>query len=79
MINFNIQDLRNFAEKYVAAEPDRIGTEGFWQKPLLVSAPIDGRFDSCQRWHFMSTYIHMICCRPPDHCLSSLYRLNASL
>ena len=45
MNNTIIQDLRNFAEEYVAAEPDRIGTEGFWQKPLLVSAPIDERFD----------------------------------
>jgi len=45
MININIKDLRNFAEEYVAAEPDRIGTDGFWQTPLLVSAPIDVRFD----------------------------------
>ena len=45
MLNFNIRDLRNFAEEYVAAEPDRIGTDGFWQTPLLVSAPIDERFD----------------------------------
>ena len=45
MINIGIQDLRDFAEEYVATEPDRIGTEGFWQTPLLVSAPIDERFD----------------------------------
>jgi epoxyqueuosine reductase QueG len=45
MINIGIQGLRDFAEEYVATEPDRIGTEGFWQTPLLVSAPIDERFD----------------------------------
>jgi epoxyqueuosine reductase len=45
MMNINIQDLRNFAVEYVSAEPDRIGTEGFWQTPLLVSCPIDERFD----------------------------------
>ncbi len=45
MTNINIQDLRNFAEEYVASEPDRIGTQGFWEKPLLVSTSIDERFD----------------------------------
>jgi epoxyqueuosine reductase len=49
MMNINIKDLRNFAEKYVAAEPDRTGTDGFWQTPLLVSAPIDERFDILQK------------------------------
>ena len=28
----------------VAAEPRRLGSEGFWLEPLLVSAPIDDRF-----------------------------------
>ncbi len=45
MINISIQGLRDFAEEYVATEPDRIGTEGWWQTPLLVSTPIDERFD----------------------------------
>ena len=45
MTNFNVENLRKFAEEYVAAEPDRIGSEGFWKTPLLVSAPIDARFD----------------------------------
>jgi epoxyqueuosine reductase QueG len=40
-----IEKLRSFAEAFVAAEQDRIGTEGFWQEPLLISAPIDDRFD----------------------------------
>ena len=33
MSDIRIQDLRNFAEEYVAAEPDRIGTKGFWKIP----------------------------------------------
>ena len=45
MIDIPIEKLRSFAENYVDAEPDRIGTEGFWQTPLLVRAPIDRRFD----------------------------------
>ena len=45
MSNLNIQDLRNFADGYVAAEPDRIVTEGFWKPPLVVSASIDERFE----------------------------------
>lgn len=45
MSNINIQDLRNFAEECVAAEPDRIVTEGFWKTPLVVSACIDERFE----------------------------------
>jgi epoxyqueuosine reductase len=45
MNRLNINGLRKFADAYVAAEPARTGTEGFWQTPLLVSAPIDERFD----------------------------------
>lgn len=40
-----IQALRMFAEGFVAAEPERLGAAGWWGKPLLVSARIDGRFD----------------------------------
>jgi epoxyqueuosine reductase QueG len=40
-----IEKLRSLAEAYVAAEPARIKSEGFWKTPLLVSAPIDERFD----------------------------------
>ena len=40
-----IERLRLLAADFVAAEPDRIGTEGFWKAPLLVSAPVDDRFD----------------------------------
>jgi epoxyqueuosine reductase QueG len=39
-----IDDLRRFAEAFVAEEPDRMGTDGWWQAPLLVTAPVDSRF-----------------------------------
>ena len=37
--------LRKFAEKFVEQEPGRLGTGGWWQTPLLATAPIDSRFD----------------------------------
>jgi len=40
-----IEILREAAERFVAAEPGRLGSEGWWRKPLVVSAPIDQRFD----------------------------------
>ena len=45
MSDIPIERLRSLAADFVAAEPDRIGTEGFWKAPLLVSAPVDERFD----------------------------------
>ena len=45
MNRIDISSLRKFAEEYVASEPSRMDIEGFWQKPLLVSALIDARFD----------------------------------
>ena len=45
MNNIDIHELRKLATDFVAAEPARRGTEGFWQTPLLVSALIDERFD----------------------------------
>jgi epoxyqueuosine reductase len=41
----DIKELRMMAEDFVAVEPTRTGTAGFWQTPLLASAPIDARFD----------------------------------
>jgi epoxyqueuosine reductase QueG len=41
---FGIEDLRREAERFVADEPARLGTEGWWRAPLLVSAPVDERF-----------------------------------
>lgn len=40
-----IDTLRVFAEGFVKAEPERLGSAGWWEKPLLVSARIDHRFD----------------------------------
>ncbi len=45
MNDVQIEELRQFAVEFVAAEPDRLGGNNFWQEPLLVSAPIDERFD----------------------------------
>ena len=40
-----IETLRQFLERFVEDEPGRIGEEGWWQKPLMVSAQINNRFD----------------------------------
>jgi hypothetical protein len=40
-----ITDLRIFVEDYVSKETSRPGFSGWWQTPLLASAPIDQRFD----------------------------------
>jgi len=40
-----VDDLRKFAETFVDKEPGRLGTDGWWQTPLLTAAPIDERFD----------------------------------
>jgi epoxyqueuosine reductase QueG len=40
-----VNELREIVEKFVAEEPARLGTEGWWQKPLLVTAAIDERFE----------------------------------
>ena len=41
----SIDDLRKFTEKFVADEPERLGSDGWWQPPLMTAAPIDDRFD----------------------------------
>ena len=40
----SIEELRGFAEKFVAAEPGRLGTEGWWLAPIMAAAPADERF-----------------------------------
>jgi epoxyqueuosine reductase len=45
MSEISIEDLRKFAEEYVASEPIRQGIEGWWQTPLLASSNIDKGFD----------------------------------
>jgi epoxyqueuosine reductase QueG len=44
-----IDALRKFAEAFVEQEPDRLGTAGWWQTPLLATAPIDSRFEQLAR------------------------------
>ncbi len=40
-----VPELRQRLETYVAEEPVRLNHEGWWRKPLLVSSPVDQRFD----------------------------------
>ena len=49
MNNIYIEDLRFFTEEYVSAEQLRLESGGWWQTPLLTSAPIDQRFDILPR------------------------------
>lgn len=42
---FRVGGLREVAETCVAEEPSRLGSEGWWRKPLLAAVPVDGRFD----------------------------------
>ena len=44
-----VDALRKFAKKFVEQEPGRLGTDGWWQTPLLATAPIDSRFDQLPR------------------------------
>ncbi len=46
---FTIDELREFAENYVAQEAGRLGFDGWWQTPLLAAAPIYSRFDQLDR------------------------------
>ena len=41
----SVEDLRRFAETFVAKEPGRLGSAGWWQTPRLAAAPVDARFD----------------------------------
>jgi epoxyqueuosine reductase QueG len=41
----SVEDLRRFAEDYVAAEPGRPGVQAWWRAPLLAAAPVDERFE----------------------------------
>ena len=41
----SVDELRKFTETFVAEEPDRLGADGWWQTPLLATAPVDSRFD----------------------------------
>ena len=47
-----VKALRELAEKFVAEEPSRLGTGGWWGKPLLATAPVDERFEMLPRIAF---------------------------
>ena len=40
-----IEVLRDVTERFIEAEPGRLGIEGLWRQPLVVTALIDQRFD----------------------------------
>ncbi|MBW1784969.1 MAG: hypothetical protein JRL30_30045, partial [Deltaproteobacteria bacterium] len=44
--------LREAAEDFVAAEPERLRSKGWWRPPLVASAAIDERFDQLPRIAF---------------------------
>ena len=48
----NTETLKTLVSKLVGDEPGRLGTDGFWQTPLLVTAPIDKRFKQLPRVAF---------------------------
>jgi epoxyqueuosine reductase QueG len=45
MGNMTVAELQRLADDFVAAEPGRLGTQGWWRPPLLATAPVDSRFD----------------------------------
>lgn len=63
----SVDDLRKFAEKFVANEPERLGgTNGWWQTPLLTAAPIDAGLINCRRLRQMIIFIRGIFWRQPN-------------
>ena len=42
-VTFN--SLQKLAENIIAEEPNRLGTDGWWQPPLVASAIVDDRFN----------------------------------
>jgi epoxyqueuosine reductase QueG len=44
-----VDELRRFAQAFVAEEPKRLGSDRWWQAPLLATAPVDSRFDQLPR------------------------------
>ena len=47
--SITVDELRKFAQTFVAEEPKRLGAESWWQAPLLTTAPVDSRFDQLPR------------------------------
>lgn len=51
MNDIRIEELRKFAAEFVAAEPERLGSDGYWQEPLLVSALSTDAFERHTCWN----------------------------
>jgi epoxyqueuosine reductase len=49
MLSESIEELRRFAEGYVADEPARSQVQNWWRPPLLAAAPVDARFEMLPR------------------------------
>jgi epoxyqueuosine reductase len=48
-LQITVDALRKFAENFVEQEPGRLANAGWWQTPLLATAPVDSRFDQLPR------------------------------
>ncbi|MCU0538744.1 MAG: hypothetical protein MUF46_02500 [Desulfobacterales bacterium] len=44
-----VDELRSVAEQAVSQEPRRLGSAGWWRRPLVAAAPADRRFDCLPR------------------------------
>lgn len=51
MNDIRIEELCKFATEFVAAEPDRSSSDGYWQEPLLVSALSADAFERHTCWN----------------------------
>jgi epoxyqueuosine reductase QueG len=49
MTPVSVEELRRFAQAYVAAEPGRSAVRDWWRAPLLAAAPVDARFEMLGR------------------------------
>jgi len=45
----NVQALREYCQRFVAAEAERSRNGGWWRAPLVATAPVDGRFAQLRR------------------------------
>ena len=43
--SMTVDELRKLAQTFVDREPERLGSDGWWQTPLLATAAVDSRFD----------------------------------
>ena len=43
--SMTVDELKKFAQTFVDREPERLGSDGWWQTPLMATACVDSRFD----------------------------------